>query len=57
MKHKNIQYKNGTAFFAVVKQTNGSTFELLPGMQVKADPGNFFVKVKYPAVSKKWFKL
>ena len=57
MKHKISQYKNGTAFLAIVKQTNGSTFELLPGMQAKADPGNTFIKVQYPAISKQWYKL
>ena len=51
------QYTNGTAFLVVVKQSNGSTYELNPKMSVRADTGTHFTAIKYPAISKQWFKL
>jgi hypothetical protein len=54
---KVIEYKNGTAFLVVAKQSNGSTYELNPGMSVKADIGTHFTALKYPAIGKQWYKL
>ena len=51
------EYKNGTAFFVVVKQSNGSTYELNPGMSIKADTGTHFTAIKYPAIGRQWHKL
>ncbi len=51
------EYKNGTAFLVVVKQSNGSTYELNPQMKVKADAGTHFTAIKYPAIGKQWYKL
>lgn len=52
-----IEYTNKTAFLVVVKQSNGSTYELNPQTSVKADAGTNFTAVKYPAMGKQWYKL
>ncbi len=39
---KVTEYKNGTAFFVIVKQSNGCTYELNPGMSVKSDTETHF---------------
>lgn len=51
------EHENRTAFLVVVKQSNGSTYELSPGMKVKADKGTHLTALKYPEISKQWFKL
>ena len=51
------EYKNGTAFLVIAKQSNGSTYELNPGMSVKSDNGTHFTALKYPDIGKQWYKL
>lgn len=51
------QYTNGTAFTVIVKQSNGSTYELNKGMSATADKDTYFTALKYPAISGKWFKI
>ena len=55
--NKAIEYKNGTNFLVVAKQSNGSTYELNPGMSIKADTGTYFTAIKYPVIGKQWYKL
>lgn len=54
---KVTKYKNLTAFLVVVKQSNGSTYELNYRMEVKADIDTHFTAIKYPEISKQWYKL
>lgn len=51
------EYKNSTSFLVVVKQSNGSTYELNTGMSIKADVGTQFTAIKYPLIGKQWYKL
>ena len=51
------EYINNTSFFVIAKQSDGCTYELNPGMKVKADEGTYFTALKYPSVNNKWVKI